>query len=71
MAINVICQTLFADCLFFFFFFFLKTRIINSDFTASAPLPFEERAPTPCSTNYAGSPSSQRAAMRDLLDSAS
>lgn len=37
---------------------------------ASAPLPFDERAPTPFSTNFAGSPSSQRAAMRDLLDSA-
>lgn len=31
MAINVICQTLFADCLFFFLFF--KTRIINSNST--------------------------------------
>lgn len=28
MAINVICQTLFADCLFFFFF--SLTCIINS-----------------------------------------
>lgn len=29
MAINAICQTLFADCLFFFFFFSLAC-IINS-----------------------------------------
>lgn len=31
MAINVICQTLFADCLFSFFS--SQTRIINSNFT--------------------------------------
>lgn len=64
MAINDICETLFADWLFYFLFFLKHASLI----AAPAPSPVDERSPAPCSTQFAGSPSSQEPVMRDLHD---